>query len=142
LLAPLLLLAGCADETVAYWPTGIRRHAGGGRPHHEEGTWRYWYFDGQLRARGRYAGGRRTGTWETWFRNGQRAARGARAHAPDQHASLREGPWTFWHENGVLRAAGTYAGGLRQGDWRYFKADGSPDEKHSGRYVDDERVDG
>lgn len=130
------LLQSCSDSAEAYWPTGIRRHAGEGRPGAERGLWVYRYFDGNMRARGHYdASGQRVGRWETWFRTGQRDADGERQWDATARAALRTGPWTFWHENGRVRSQGEYVAGLREGPWEFWRPGGQPDASSTGTYT-------
>lgn len=127
----------------AYWPDGIRRHEGAGRPGRERGVWSYWYRNGQLRERGRYVAFHRAGVWTQWYLNGQIANRGERVRDPEQRASVRHGEWTEWHENGDLASRGVYDRGRRTGHWSFWRVEGDravPDEARSGRYEAGRRV--
>ncbi len=127
-----------------FWPGGVRRFEGEGRPGYERGLWSYWYRNGQLRERGHYSLFHRVGVWRQWHANGQRASVGERVWSEEAHASLRHGPWATWHENGDLRSQGSYQYGKRVGEWKYWRIEGERtvlDTERSGRYEDDQKVD-
>ena len=44
--------------------------------------------------------------------------------------------WTHWYPNGQKKAEGALKNGKRDGTWRLWNDDGSPDEELSGDYVD------
>ena len=129
-----LLGAACTRSEVRYWPDGTRRLEGRvstwtGR---EEGAWRWFHPNGEVREEGRYDDGARTGTWQEWWSNGQRRARGERGSGTDGRTGVRTGAWTFWHSNGVVSARGAYADGEREGWWECSLDNGALDGDASG----------
>ncbi len=143
LAAAVCLLAGCGRRVTRYYPNGVKQCEGrtAWNSPVEQGTWIYWYDNGQVRERGAYDRGRRRGLWTQWYPNGQKRAEGLRAHDTDTGGALREGPWTFWWPEGQLRARGEFTGGRRQGEWRLWHPEGSYDVERSGTYDAGERRD-
>lgn len=134
--------AGCSRRAL-YYEDGTKRSDGrvawtSGR---EEGSWSYWFQNGERRESGAFRDGHRTGSWTQWYPNGQRRARGDRAWNAETGASEREGPWTFWHENGEIRARGVYRAGKREGHWEFALDDGTLDGDQVGEYHDDRKID-
>lgn len=146
----VLALASCHRE-IESWPDGARRaegrlafqseHTTASAEGREDGTWTYWYPNGERRESGTYVDGRRTGEWTQWYPNGQRRSRGGRAWDQALHASPRTGMWTYWHENGEILARGVYVKGLREGHWDYSRVDGSIDAENTGEYHQNQRID-
>ncbi len=111
------------------WPAGL-----------EQGEWRWFYPNGELRERGAYRDGRRVGTWTQWWSNGQRRSEGERVWLEGARASVREGPWRFWHPSGPLSTSGVYRAGRREGHWEASIDDGSFDGDRTGEYFRDALV--
>jgi hypothetical protein len=145
LLAPCLLLAlaGCARDA-EYYPGGLRRADGDigsdDAATREDGTWTWWYPNGERRESGTLDHGRRVGEWTQWYPNAQRRSQGMRMFDPAAHASPREGSWTFWYENGVVLGRGLFHAGRREGHWDYSLDDGTLDGDRTGEYHDDLRL--
>jgi hypothetical protein len=145
-----LPLASCGSGT-AYYQDGALRSEGrlafrverplSSSEGREDGTWTYWYPNGERRESGAYVDGRRAGEWTQWYPNGQRRSRGERAWDAASSASPRTGLWTYWHENGEVLARGLYVKGLREGHWDYSREDGSIDAEMTGEYHLDQRLD-
>ena len=53
----------------------------------------------------------------------------------------REGLWVNYHNNGQLSGKGDYMNGKREGPWVSYKSDGTVNEKYTGSYKNDVKVD-
>ena len=53
---------------------------------------------------------------------------------------INNGPHAKWSENDVKIEEGSYRDGKREGQWNFWKEDGSFDERRSGIYENDVRV--
>jgi antitoxin component YwqK of YwqJK toxin-antitoxin module len=51
-----------------------------------------------------------------------------------------EGPYRTWFASGQKREEGEYRQGKREGTWRAWNEDGTPDETLSGEFKNDRRV--
>ncbi|MDZ4773358.1 MAG: hypothetical protein SGI72_09525 [Planctomycetota bacterium] len=146
----LLSLSSCGNA-VEYYSDGVRRAEGPlvfrsekripASSEREDGTWTWWYPNGERRESGTHAEGHRTGEWTQWYPNGQRRSRGERVWSEALHASPREGMWTYWHENGEILSRGVFVNGAREGHWDFSREDGSLDPEYSGEYHLDQRLD-
>lgn len=138
-----VLHAKRGDSGRGYYPSGIRRWQGEGKPGKERGEWSWWYGDGRLREQGEFREFHRVGLWTQWYVNGQIANRGERVWVEEQNASPRHGPWVAWHPSGEKMWEGTFDRGARVGEWSFWKLrDGAAvlDEAKTGRYEAGERV--
>jgi len=119
----------------------------------EIGEWKYFFPNGNVRANGAYANGKKVGDWKYYFENGKLEQLGKYDN------NLISGKWLWYYSNGVLLREeyyrkgkldghyiendslgkvvleGDYADGLKQGKW--FRC--INDHKEEGEYVDDER---
>lgn len=76
---------------------------------------------------------------ESWP-NGYPRTRATYVSAPGEDGRVLHGAYRAWHENGRMAERGSYVQGAREGAWRFWRADGAPDEERSGTYLDGERV--
>ena len=101
----------------------------------EEGS-RVWYHDnGQLFGKGDYKNGKREGHWITYHDNGQLGRKGT------YKDGKKEGPWISYWDNGLLMYKGVYKDWKREGPWVSYKSDGTVNEKYTGTYKNDMKVD-
>jgi hypothetical protein len=130
------LLGACRQHVERAWASGKPRFSGAvSRLDGErEGSWTFWFPNGQLRERGEYRDGLRTGRWKQWHANGQPRSEGDRSGVAAAAGSPRTGYWRFWFENGKLEGQGVFVRGLREGHWDYHLTDGELDGDRSGEY--------
>ncbi|MCC7332694.1 MAG: hypothetical protein IT232_08810 [Flavobacteriales bacterium] len=119
-----------------------------------QGYWEEYYFDGQLKSKGKYIDGKKIDEWEYFFNNGKLEQKGN--YVSDEKFS---GNWKWYYpngqllrdenyrkgfedgmseefdENGVLITKGDYIDGLKEGEWFYELGD----HKEIGNYKNDER---
>ncbi len=81
---------------VGYYPGGIRQIEGTYEDNLREGTWRYWYENGNLWVKAEYQKDLRDGLCEVWHDNGQIYYSGS------YRKGERTGVWKFWDARGVL----------------------------------------
>ena len=79
-----------------------------------EGSWRFWYRDGALQARGEYADGDLAGVDDEEHDRTCIPVHG------------RSGRWTSWSESGVELSEGSYRAGVREGVWFEWHDNGQP----------------
>lgn len=110
----------------------------------EEGLWRFWYADGQLRSEGAYTAGKRNGTWTEWAPAGWKQASGP--YVRGERTGLwttwypsgqrqteiywikghRTGPYHGWYESGGIERTGNYQNDLAEGEWELWYEIGTP----------------
>ena len=79
------------------------------------------FFDnGQIKLKGRYAGGFANGYWSYFYINGQMKARGRYYKAHDYKLEGiiedgRVGKWVYWFNNGTKKMTGIYKNGKMDG---------------------------
>ncbi|MCU0431892.1 MAG: toxin-antitoxin system YwqK family antitoxin [Bacteroidia bacterium] len=83
----------------------------------KEGPWFFQMND--YREEGVYHADQRDGLWKhTYLTNGSRRFEGNYVNGqPD-------GKHTWWYENGRIWQTGTYAYGMKDGDWKYYEEEG------------------
>jgi antitoxin component YwqK of YwqJK toxin-antitoxin module len=105
---------------VAFHENGARATEAEYRDGVLSGWFRRWTRSGQLEYEGRHDdAGEMHGTWSRWWPNGK-----LRAHWEMQHGRASGEVETF-HESGERASAGERSGGLREGAWTWWSADGS-----------------
>lgn len=121
----------------------------------EEGHWKEFHPDGQLKGEGDYKNGLKSGEWKYFHPNGKLEQFGkydakGRPNGAWKwfHESgnplreevyskgLREGTMTEYSDSGSVITKGEYSEGLKQGQWMYTLGD----YKEEGEYKDDVRV--
>jgi antitoxin component YwqK of YwqJK toxin-antitoxin module len=116
----------------------------------EQGAWKFFYEDGQLKAEGKYENGKREGEWKFYYKGKKIQQTGTyKANQPvgewkwyyPNGQILREqsfvkgkeeGLTKEYSEDGTLVAEGEYLGGMREGDWKYKNGEYIA----KGKYVD------
>lgn len=78
-----------------------------------------FYPQGQKRIEGEYVDGLRDGTWMYWYDNGNTWSQAS------YKAGIRHGRSTVWFENGQKYFEGRYKHGERAGRWRFWDNDGT-----------------
>ena len=138
------------------------RHARNGRPH---GRSRTWHANGQLESEGQVVDGADDGVWRhwnkdgsleftetyrrgsslrkrTWHTNGRVAGERMSkkySYSPSQKLGVHE-RWIYWDEAGRKRSEGELLNGQRDGQWTFWKPDGTVDRALSGRYQQGKRI--
>lgn len=67
-------------------------------------------------------------------------ATGAREEWAEYRDGERDGACRRWYDDGSLRAEGRYEAGRMQGEWSFYRPDGTKDAGRSGRYEHGLRV--
>ncbi len=83
------------------------------------GITRTWYENGNLKVVENYKNGLKDGNAHSWYESGEKWMK--YTHWNDK----RDGPLIWWYENGKKRQEGNYKGGIRFGEWSYFRDDGT-----------------
>lgn len=132
-----------------FYPGGQVRQEGSFKNDKRSGQWKFYYPDGQLEQTGNYVNGLSDGLW-TWnypggaLRREENYLRGKEDGSSveyDQNGQviaqgnyiegLEEGEW--FYRIGNQTEKGSYQGGLKNGIWRHYYADGTL--KFEGSYV-------
>lgn len=92
-----------------------------------DGLWKWFYEDGQLLREENYLNGSSEGIFTEYDENGKVIIQG------EYVEGLEEGLWTY--NLGDHREEGTYRGGMRNGEWKYFYDDGV--KSFQGSFIDD-----
>lgn len=101
------------------------------------GPWRVAREDAEgLLLEERYVAGRRNGLQRTW------SAEGTLISELTYVDDAQTGPCRSWYPAGGPQSEGALEAGLRVGPWKYWSPDGSVNERWSGTYEADRRVDG
>lgn len=120
-----------------YPESGALRHFGEYVAGQKQGTWRTGREDGQgLLLEEVFQAGRRSGLQRTWSPTGQLVAE---IHFADDVA---HGPSRSWYPDGRPQSEGRLEGGQRVGPWTYWSPDGSVNERWTGTYAADQRIEG
>jgi antitoxin component YwqK of YwqJK toxin-antitoxin module len=99
-----------------------------------EGEWNDWFGDGQRRARTTYHDGRPNLVDRTYWPSGELR------HEWTYREGILHGPYRDYREDGSESVLGQFEGGVRDGEWLYFRPDGSVDPDRSGTYAGDLRT--
>ena len=118
-----------------------------------EGSWKYFYATGELKAEGEYLNGEKSGIWKYYYLEGNLEQKG------NFKKSLASGEWSWYFPNGELKRLeyyrkgredgesieydnkgkiinkGVYLDGLKTGKW--FLTIG--DHEDNGEFIDDEK---
>ncbi len=120
----------------------------------EQGPWKEYHPNGQVKAQGEYKDGKRIGEWSFYYPNGKLEQKGnydKKGQAQnewkwyyDNGTLLREesylnnlldGPTTEYDENGKVVTKGQYTDGQKEGEWEYEMGD----YRETGTYKADRR---
>jgi len=125
----------------------------------QQGIWKYYYRNGQLKDSGMIKNNQMVNTWRSWHENGKQLAI-ANYMSPDSipddliilavpqpgktgllHSDTTinypHGKWTEFHDNGNQKQSGNYLRGWRDGEWTSWYANGGMESK--GSYYKDEQ---
>ena len=83
-------------KEIHYYPGQKKKMEGSFKNDLRDGTWSYWYANGNLWSRGEYVAGLEKGIKTVWHENGQKYYEGYSDNGD------RSGIWKFWDENGNL----------------------------------------
>lgn len=94
----------------------------------DEGTWKYYYENGNLKEVGHYIthAEYKNGEWKSYYDNGQLAK------IENYYVDKLDGDWISYYRNGQIKEEGKYENGGRDGRWEVFYENGQLKEK--GRY--------
>lgn len=137
--------AGGVCTTTTWYPLSVVKRTeiardSFGLPH---GTYREWFWHGQIAFEGAFVRGEKDGAWREWWPNGNVRFDGVYddgAHIGDERwwyesgqqewagawkNGLRHGQETWWYESGAVRQAGAFVDGRPSGAFEIFAPDGS-----------------
>ncbi len=97
----------------------------------KEGAWTYFFEDGSVRAKGRYAANLETGKWSYYASTGKVEQTG------DYKNGKFDGLWTWFYENGNVKREEEFYNGKEEGS--YTEYDESGNIIAQGKYYDGER---
>ncbi|MBL7953481.1 MAG: hypothetical protein JNJ91_00480 [Flavobacteriales bacterium] len=90
----------------------------------EEGLWKEWWENGQLKRTVAYDNGQMTGPCSEWYANGQKRFETNYVLASGRD-EMMDGMTREWHENGQLMTEGVYVKGMRDGLWKEYYGSGT-----------------
>jgi antitoxin component YwqK of YwqJK toxin-antitoxin module len=93
-----------------------------------EGSFRSYYYSGELRSEGFYVNNKPAGIWKYYYENGSIKMEGEVRNLSNY------GHWTYFHENGTKRMEGKLSDGKRVGNWLFYYETG--ELKSEGEFVD------
>ncbi len=97
------------------------------------GEWAFFYPDGQVKSKGKFADNKRTGEWNFYLENGSKEQIGS------YNNGLPEGKWNWFYPNGNARRSGFYVRGKEEG---YFVEFGiNQDTLSAGKYISGMKMD-
>ena len=99
------LLPGGCDHAVEHLVEDRENQRIDGGKH---GSWRWWYFTGQLSSEGCYVNGDEHGVWREWHLNGQLSYEGNYLNGE------QDGLWLFWNSDGKLMSEEYYENGVKK----------------------------
>ncbi|HXS38243.1 MAG TPA: hypothetical protein VN721_16185 [Flavipsychrobacter sp.] len=109
----------------------------------KEGSYKKWYFNGNLQETSNYSDDKRDGQTVFYFEDGSKAGEymysdglmdgDATTYYPNGKVSdvgtfkkdLQSGDWKEYYENGNMKAEGKYADGDKQGPWKEYDEGGN-----------------
>jgi antitoxin component YwqK of YwqJK toxin-antitoxin module len=106
-----------------------------------DGKWQQWYENGNISSIEFYNAGIMVGNWKQYLMDGTLTADihfGSKTtfyHNNGQKESegilltnyVYEGAWRGWFANGNLNFEGSYQGGMKEGNWIWYREDGTKD---------------
>ena len=106
------------DSSWYYYPNGILEKKGRFALSLHEGTWTFFYNNGILRQKGTYINGLPEGLWEFYNEKGIKVQQG------EFKNGLEDGKWVFFDNNGHKTYLGSFFSGKRSGIWYKVKKNG------------------
>ncbi len=95
----------------------------------EEGDWKEFYENGEIKAEGKYVDGVKVGDWKYLFRDGKKFETGKYDAKGKQ-----SGKWLWYYDDGKLRRESNFIKGQEDGDFIEYNDSGSVITQ--GQYVD------
>ena len=83
-------------KETSFYPDGGKKMEGSFKNDLRDGTWSYWYSNGNLWSRGNYEKGNEKGIKTVWHENGQKYYEGYSDNG------VRKGIWKYWDETGKI----------------------------------------
>lgn len=156
-------------EYIIYFPKGVKSLEGHFSSNEMDGLWQSWYPDGNKKDSGYFFRDRYTGTWMHWYDNGNPklmqsfTTKENAGKAGDPAAKIEgeiegtannlpgamkvqrviegtlNGLYGSWYENGKIESTGTYSRDSLQGEWNWYREDGTSCTKEkydNGKLVD------
>ena len=123
---------------VYYFEDGSMQNQGAFAKDKKEGHYTSWYANGKKQSEGDFSKDKETGTWQEWYSTG--GVKTVTKHA-DTTLYLMEyndstgkkiisngnGKLTVYSSPGKIAAVGNYAGGLKDGLWKFYVKSGDED---------------
>ena len=100
----------------------------------KDGTWVWYYENGQLSYKGNFNNGKRDGAWFWYWGNGQVSSK------DNYKNGKKEGDWVSYYENGQLRHKGNYKNGVKDGTWVWYYEDGTVFKPWTGTFKDGKKI--
>src|SRR5690606_19529606 len=98
------------------------KYTGQYKDHEANGKWTYWHLNGAVEEEVVWNMGKYSGKAHVYHDNGRLYYTG-----DHDRRGLRQGLHQWFHKNGKPEIKGKYIDGLEQGEFRYYKEDGSLD---------------
>ena len=117
-----------------YWDNGQLRSKVNYKDGKREGASVAYYDNGQLRAKGNFKDGKRDGVGVIYRGNGHLEAKFNYENGKLEVAFVR-----YW-ENGQLRAKGNFKNGKKDGVWAIYNEDGTVNKEDTGTYKDGVKI--
>lgn len=126
----IVLINGKEDGSwVFYYSNGERKAEGNYSNGKKNGKWTYYYKNGKIKQQGNYSYGKLTGSWKWYYENGILLVEEFYIYGN------RDGESVEYSETGEIISKGNYIEGLKEGEWIYKVGD----QEYIGRYVMGER---
>ena len=101
----------------------------------EEGSWIYYWDNGQFKSKGDFKNGKEDGSWVDYHENGQLSSKGVFKNGKE------DGSWVYYYKNGQLFYKGNWKNGKEEGYWVWYNKDGTViTELLTGTYKDGKRI--
>jgi antitoxin component YwqK of YwqJK toxin-antitoxin module len=113
----------------------------------QDGNFKDYYYNGQIKEDGYYADGKKNGTWTYWYENGNMEwkeiydygklkrstgwhANGIKSEEGNFQDNLPFGKWVWWHDNAQKYVQGNFKiNKVRDGVWPSWYQNGNKKEK-------------
>ena len=138
---------GKRSHLISYHPSGVVKGTGSYIDQKKDSLWQYFDEDARITAEEWYDKGKQTGTWKTWYYNGQLAEiihykNGKKEGPSNQYFSdgtikrevtykndTFDGQLNYYHPNGKIWITGFYINGLKEGKWLYYTEKGEQEKE-------------
>jgi len=135
-----------------YFPKSVKSQSGSFIDDKMDGLWQSWYRNGHPKDSGAFIKGQYVNTWKHWYENGNPKMIQNFTSTPGEIPLIIEngtvkkillrtldGSFSSWYENGNCESAGTYSKDSLEGEWQWFREDGTPSTKE--KYSNSKLVD-